>query len=71
MGEKVSLVSSAYELAKALSEKLCELELFAEDSNIVKKEFFTSDCVEKFLELGGLILGEELKTVKNIDIESY
>ncbi len=70
MGEEVVLVSSAEELAIALKGLLQEKNLLT-DNKVRQHRYYTSDSVEKFKELGSLILGEEIQNVKRVDLDTY
>ena len=71
MGNKVVLVSSALEAAKAVKRSLEELNISCERNIDVSCEFYTSDSVEKFIQLGSSIIGKRIKRVEKIDIEKY
>jgi glutamate racemase len=71
MGDKVKIVSSAHEVARVVKKVL-------ETDNILRKEkkhpiykYFTSDSIEKFIELGSLIMNKKLDNVEKIEIERY
>lgn len=68
IGDEVVQVSSAEELALALQDLLHEGNLYAGKEG-AHYRYYTSDSVEKFKELGKLILGEEIDNVERIDLD--
>ncbi len=68
MGDQVVQVSSAEELALALKELLKAQNLYAGTAE-ANYQYYTSDSVEKFKELGKLILGEEIDPVERVDLD--
>jgi len=70
MGEDVVQVSSAEELSISLRELLMTENLFSGRSS-AEYIYYTSDSVEKFRDLGKLILGEEIVNVERVDLEKY
>lgn len=70
LGEDVVQVSSAEELSISLRDLLLTNNLFSGRSN-AEYLYYTSDSVEKFKELGKLILGEEIVNVERVDAEKY
>ncbi len=70
-GKDVELIGSDVEVAKVAGVYLKE----KDQERCLNEEpfykFYTSDNVEKFKELGKVILERELKCVENIDIETY
>lgn len=70
IGEKVVQVSSAEELALTLKALLLAENLYA-NQNTVRYQYYTSDSVEKFTELGKMILGEEIANVERVDMDNY
>lgn len=68
MGDGVVQVNSAEELALALKELLRSQSLYTEAAG-VNYRYYTSDSVEKFKELGKLILGEEIHPVERVDLD--
>lgn len=71
VGNQVQLISSDYEVAKSVEgylkrkcvERSMELTPFY--------QFYTSDNVDKFRELGRVIIEKDLDFVKKVDIEKY
>ncbi len=70
MGEKMVQVNSAEEIAATLKERLVNENLLT-DENKAQHRYYTSDSIEKFIELGSLILGEEIRNVQRVDMEKY
>lgn len=71
LGDSVCIINSAREVARAVKERL--LEDGIENVNIIQAnyQFFTSDSVDKFKELGELFLNKEMECVCKADIELY
>jgi glutamate racemase len=67
MGDEVSQVNSAKELALALKELLEEKEMSAAQKP-ARYMYYTSDSVEKFKELGKLILSADIENVERVDV---
>ena len=67
MGNEVSQVNSAEELALALKELLQEKEMSASQKP-ARYMYYTSDSVEKFKELGKLILSADIENVERVDV---
>jgi glutamate racemase len=70
VGKEIALVNSAEEVAAVLEQVLLNEDLLT-DSSSVQYRYYTSDSVDKFKELGSLILGEEICNVERIDIDKY
>lgn len=70
LGEKISIVSSAMEVAKAVKSTLHNFELNNFKDNIGKLKFYTSDNIEKFTQFGSRILEQEIVNISHVDIES-
>ncbi len=70
MGDEVTQVSSAKELASALKALLEEKHLSVSSKLPAKYRYYTSDSVEKFKELGKLILSADLENVERVDVEN-
>ncbi|NLN66259.1 MAG: glutamate racemase [Clostridiaceae bacterium] len=68
LGDDVVQVSSAEELSIALKELLNEHDLLTGQGE-AHYQYYTSDSVEKFKELGKLILGEEILNVERVDLD--
>ena len=71
MGRDVRLVSSAHEAAKTVSQVIKEKDMERDKRLKPVYRYYTSDSVEKFVTLGSIILGKDIKTVEKIDIEKY
>jgi len=71
MGEKVKLVDSAEETAKATRKALIDLDLLSTSQTAGKRKFFVSDTPEKFKKIGELFLGQKIGKVGLVDINSY
>ena len=70
MGERVQIVNPAYEAAMDLKKILEENELGnAEQFN--KYEFYVSDAAEKFRQFANSVLPYDVRTIRQINIESY
>ena len=70
VGEGVALINPGKEAAKTLKEKLAQDGLLSKDGGDV--EFFVSDSVENFEELGSLFMEQSISgEVHKIDIEKY
>lgn len=69
MGEEVAQVSSAEELALALKTLLKEKQLDAAPKP-AQYMYYTSDSVDKFKELGKLILSADIENVEHVDVEN-
>jgi len=70
IGQEIVMVNSAEEVAAALEQMLLNEDLLT-DSSSVQYRYYTSDSVDKFKELGSLILGEEIRNVERIDLDQY
>lgn len=70
MGDHVTLVNSALEVAREVQAVLTERDIATDAREPGSVSFFTSDSVEKFSELGSIFLGRPLENVTKIDIEA-
>ena len=71
MGQSVNLVDPAYETALELS-KLLDRYGIKKDSNInAEYNFYVSDLAESFQDFASMILPNEVKNTKKINIEEY
>lgn len=70
IGQEIIMVNSAEEVAAALKQMLLNESLLTK-SDSVQYRYYTSDSIDKFKELGSLILGEEICNVERIDIDKY
>jgi glutamate racemase len=71
VGEKVHLISSDVEVAKSVKAYLHKKNAERSYDKQPIYRFYTSDHVEKFKELGRIILDTELEFVEKVDIEKY
>jgi glutamate racemase len=71
MGNRVKLVDSAEETAKATRQALTELNLLSTSQTPGKRKFFVSDTPDKFKKIGQLFLGQKIGKVGLVDINSY
>ena len=71
MGERVKLVDSAEETAKATRKALTELNLLTSSNTPGARKFFVSDTPDKFKKIGQLFLGQKIGKVGLVDINSY
>ena len=69
--DKVSLVSSAFEVASKVKGFLAGNQMTSGRDTQGQHLFFTSDNVEKFANLGSIILEEEISRVEHVNIEKY
>jgi len=70
IGQEIVMVNSAEEVAAALEQMLLNKDLLTNSAS-VQYSYYTSDSIDKFEELGSLILGEEICNVERIDIDKY
>ncbi len=70
IGQEIIMVNSAEEVAAALKQMLLNESLLTK-SDSVQYRYYTSDSIDKFKELGSLILGEGICNVERIDIDKY
>ena len=68
LGESVSLVNSAVEVANAVRRLLDENGLQGKNDKSTIK-YYTSDSIDKFTALGNMFLGLEMENVEKINIE--
>ena len=74
VGDDVTLVNPAYEMAMEVMQKLGELGLKSEGRDPSAKEpyrFFVSDTARKFKDFANSILPVDVNTIEKIDIEEY
>lgn len=69
MGEGVNLIDSAEEVARLVKKKLEKSNLLSTGKN-EKNRFFVTDEAKRFIDIGNLFFGSELKKVAKIDLES-
>jgi len=71
MGDKVKLVSSALEAARAVKNVIMEKGIERDEKLNPVYRYYTSDSVEKFKSLGSIILDRKIDFAEKIDIEKY
>lgn len=71
MGDKVTLINSAVEVAKVVKKTLEENDLLRMTDSDPDHMYFTSDSVEKFQQLGSTFLHRKIDCAKKADIEEY
>ena len=70
MGPEVRLVSSGVEMASEIAKFVNEAHMHAEISDSTR-EYFTSDSIEKFIEMGQSFLGQAIPQTAHVDIEKF
>lgn len=68
MGPEVALINSARETAWEVKETLAELHLLRPEEGGGRRRFFVTDNPEKFIKVGRLFLGEEVREVEEVDL---
>lgn len=71
MGESVNLVDPAYETALELSKLLDRYNIKKNNKTNAEYEFYVSDLAESFQDFASMILPNEVKNTKKINIEEY
>lgn len=71
MGDEVTLINSALEVAKAVKEVVQENQLGRDGRIKPVYRYYTSDSVEKFESLGSSFLNYEICSAEKVDIEKY
>ena len=71
MGPNVALVSSGFEVAMVVKEKLEADGALKEKQDCPINKYFTSDGVGKFKELGSSFLGKNIQWAEKVDIEKF
>lgn len=72
MGDGVALIDPGAETAREAAEHLKEHDMLADGTNREQYRFFSSDCVEDFVQLGSRFLERPIDgQVERIDIEKY
>ncbi len=69
MGENVTLVNSALEVAKRVKSEVEKHALGADVANNGSVEYFTSDSVDKFASLGSVFIGKPMVNVSKVAID--
>ncbi|MEI6132264.1 MAG: glutamate racemase [Bacillota bacterium] len=70
LGEGIRLVSSGVEIAAEVDEFICSQEIVT-TNDIQKREFYTSDSIEKFAEMGKDFLGMEIPFIEHVEIDRF
>lgn len=68
LGEKITLIDSAEETAKAISDELSSRDLFRVGSGSTKKEFYLTDNSDTFVNIANRFLGKDIDDIQLIDI---
>ena len=71
MGEGVTLVSSALEVARVVKSTISDNNMQRDPRHKPTYHYYTSDSVEKFEPLCSAILGKTVNSAKKVDIEEY
>ncbi len=71
MGEGVTLVSSAFEVARVVKRIISDKNMQRDPRLTPTYHYYTSDSVEKFEPLCSAILGRTINSAKKVDIEEY
>jgi len=71
MGENVTLVSSAREVARVVKKLIYDNNIQSDANSAVEYRYYTSDSVEKFEPLCSTILDMDVSFVQKVDIENY
>ena len=72
MGDQVTLINSAKEVALAVKDSLMKLDMCRDPellSGAGEMKFYTSDSVDKFASLGSVFLNMPIDAVKKVEIE--
>lgn len=69
MGPEVTLINSGEAVARTVKERLTQLNLANNSGEAPQHEYYTSDSVEQFAELGSSFLQQPIKEAYNIAIE--
>lgn len=70
MGERVALIDSAIETAREIETILRELSLLRSSGGDIIREFFVTDSPEKFKTVGERFLGEQIKHIHKIELDT-
>ncbi len=68
MGPSISLIDSAEETARSLSQLLAQRHLMRTENKNPRREYFVTDSPERFRRLGRLFLDTPLKDVRHVEI---
>jgi glutamate racemase len=71
MGEDVTLVNPAFEVAKSLKQLLNEQGLCADKDHMAEYEYYVSDMADQFLSFADNVLPCRVENVSPVEIEQY
>mgnify|MGYP001729363971 CR=1 FL=1 len=71
VGDKVTLVNPAYEVAKTLKQMLAQRDMAASEDHTAKYEYYVSDMADQFLSFADKVLPCRVDQVQPVDIENY
>ena len=71
VGDKVTLVNPAYEVAKTLKQMLAQRDMAASEDHTAKYEYYVSDMADQFLSFADKVLPCHVDYVQPVDIENY
>jgi len=69
LGDKISIIDSAEEVAKAVKKEINRQGMSAPENNEKTFKFFVSDAPELFKERGPLFLGQEIEKVELVEVD--
>ncbi len=68
LGPGINIVDSAQEVAKAVEEKMVQMNMLNDNDGKRKLEFYVSDAPDSFVKMGKLLLGYEMNDVHLVEI---
>lgn len=71
MGEDVKLVSSGKTVSKELKAYMEKNDMCAGEDAVQQIQYYTSDSIQKFIELGESFLGEKIHNTYNVEIDKF
>lgn len=71
LGNSVTIVDSAEEVAERVKNILCEGGILRKKRETGYRHYFVSDLYDKFIKVGEVFLGERMKNVKEVNLERY
>lgn len=71
MGDGVTLVNPAFEVAKCLKQLLKEDGMQAEKGHVARYEYYVSDLADQFLTFADRVLPCRVDSVQTVEIEKY
>lgn len=71
LGDRISLIDSAEEVARKVSCVLKENRIERKKRESGYRHYFVSDLHERFVRVGEMFLGERMQNVKQVDLEKY